>query len=88
MSYINEYFFCEQVNPELMDLLLAKGWRHFGSYFFRYETSVINKYSVTPLRIDLAKFQYSQSQKRLLRKNNDLTVIMRDAFIDQEKEDL
>jgi len=90
MSHINEYFFCDKVNPELMDLLWSKGWRHFGSYFFRYEklSSKNNKYTVTPLRIELAKFQYSQSQKRVLRKNKDLTVIMRDAFIDKEKEDL
>lgn len=90
MSYINEYFFCEKVSPEHMDLFWSEGWRHFGSYFFRYEKllSRKNKYSVIPLRINLKNFQYSKSQKRILKKNKDLSIIMRDAFIDKEKEDL
>lgn len=90
MSFINEYFFCDKVRPELMDQLWAKGWRHFGSYFFRYEKLVTrkNNFTVTPLRIDLAKFSYSNSHKRILKKNADLQVVMRDAFIDEEKENL
>lgn len=90
MGVINQYFFCDKVRPDLMDSLWSEGWRHFGSYFFRYEklTSTKNNFSVTPLRIALAKFEYSKSQKRILKKNSDLTVIMRDAFIDEEKEKL
>lgn len=90
MGYINQYFFCDKIKPELMDSLLAEGWRHFGSYFFRYEKLYLRKsvYNVTPLRIDLEKFHYSKSHKRIFKKNSDLTVIIRDAFIDKEKEDL
>ncbi len=88
MGFINEYFFCDKVRPELMDQLWARGWRHFGSYFFRYEKLTTRKqnYTVTPLRINLANFSYSKSHKRILKKNADLKLVMRDAFIDKEKE--
>ena len=90
MGFINEYFFCEQVRAELMDRLWANGWRHFGSYFFRYEKLYTRniKYNVMPLRINLKNFTYSKSQKRILKKNQDLQVVIRDAFIDRVKEDL
>jgi len=45
-------------------------------------------YNVIPLRIDLAKFQLSRSQKRVLKRNKDLKVIFRDAHIDEEKDRL
>lgn len=87
---IDEYFFAQRLQPAQMDFLWANGWRHFGLYFFRY--SELYKYDglyhVTPLRIDLARFTLSTSQKRVLKKNQDLRVVIRDAFIDDFKEDL
>ena len=85
----DEYQF-EKVNPDSMDLLWKAGFRHFGTYFFRYSIGLLNgEYTeVLPLRINLASFTLSKSQKKTVRKNSDTTVIIRDCFIDEEKEKL
>lgn len=87
---IDEYSFANQLLPAQMDSLWANGWRHFGAYFFRYSTLQKSDgvYHVTPLRLDLARFTLSTSQKRVLKKNQDLEVEIRPAFIDEAKEAL
>jgi arginine-tRNA-protein transferase len=64
----------EPCQPELMDVLWARGWRHFGPMFFRYsETDLGHGVGhIIPLRIDLQRFRLSESQRRTLRKNADL----------------
>jgi len=71
---INQTFLCDSVPPEIMDRLWATGWRHFGSTFFRYSLSIDENHvrSITPLRVDLPRFELSKSQRRVLRKNEDL----------------
>src|SRR4029453_16539410 len=56
-----------------MDSLWALGWRHFGAYFFRYSAMSHDgrTYHVIPLRIELSKFDLSQSQTRVLRRHRD-----------------
>jgi len=75
-GFLNEAFYADQVSPTQLDRLLEKGWRHFGTYFFRYnfglyETDVRR---VIPLRIRLSDFSLSKSQRRNLRKNSALRV--------------
>lgn len=90
MIPLDQYFFCEHAAPEQMDELWAQGWRHFGIYFFRYSVARQwgSKNIVMPLRIDLAQFTPSRSQKRALAKNRDLQIVIRDTFIDEVKIDL
>lgn len=90
MIFIDEYFLLNRAAPSEMDFLWSNGWRHFGVYFFRYSTSSHwgGRKHVLPLRIELSRFEPSRSQKRILAKNRDLRVIIRDAFIDEIKEDL
>jgi arginine-tRNA-protein transferase len=90
ISPIDEYFFAQQVTPEQMDALWAQGWRHFGVFFFRYSTLHKSNgvHHVTPLRLPLARFALSTSQKRVLKKNQDLRVEIREAVIDEAKEAL
>jgi len=87
---INERFAADHVKPSEMDVLWAGGWRHFGPYFFRYSLAPNNRRicRVTPLRIELAKFALSGSQKRVLARNRDLEVVIREAFIDSKKHEL
>lgn len=84
---IDEYFFAQDVTPEQMDDLWGHGWRHFGMFFFRYATleksDGLNH--VRPLRLKLANFSLSTSQKRVLKKNQDLHLEIRDASIDAAK---
>ncbi|MBI1765561.1 MAG: arginine-tRNA-protein transferase [Acidobacteria bacterium] len=87
---LDQAFRAHSTQPAEMDLLWANGWRHFGAYFFRYSLAEHGGRicSVIPLRVDLERFAPSRSQKRALARNRDLTVIIRDSFIDEEKEAL
>ena len=88
--FINEEFYTLSVSPQQLDALLASGWRHFGEQFFRYN---INFYKgemrrVLPFRIRLADFEISKSQRRVLKRNQDLKIVFRPIEINSEKEDL
>ena len=69
-----------------MDRAWAAGWRHFGSYFFRYSRNGANH--VLPLRVRLEDFKFSASQKRVRKRNANLECVIRDAVIDDAKHDL
>jgi arginyl-tRNA--protein-N-Asp/Glu arginylyltransferase len=73
---IFEQTLLSEATPGVMDFLWAKGWRHFGREFFRYSISFDDdgQRVIQPLRLDLAKFELSKSQRRVLRKNADLSV--------------
>jgi arginine-tRNA-protein transferase len=89
-SFINEEFHAGSVSPQQLDLLLADGWRHFGTHFFRYNLGFyeLDIRRVLPLRIRLADFTFSKSQRRVLRKNEDLRIQIGGSMIDAEAEDL
>ncbi len=87
---IQQYGYQVFVPSMQMDKLWALGWRHFGYLFFRYSESQEgeNLLHVQPARINLAKFSFSDSQKRIFRKNTDLSVEILPTVIDAEKTDL
>ena len=87
---INEEFHADHVLPEQMDSLLEKGWRHFGTHFFRYNVGFLRDELrfVLPLRIRLADFTFSKSHRRILRRNEDLNVEIRPIAVDGEAEGL
>ncbi len=80
----------QNVPPWELDILLAEGWRHFGTFFFQDRMGWNNDKlsSIIPLRINLKDFRLSKSQKKILRKNKDTRIVIRDAFIDEQKETL
>lgn len=90
MIFPDQSFHCRKATPEQMDALWAQGWRHFGTAFFRYAVAFHNGslFSVLPLRLNLNRFTPSRSQKRVLARNRDLAVVIRDSSIDETKEDL
>lgn len=73
-----------------MDRLWEEGWRHFGILFFRYRTAFHSgkQFSVMPLRVDLAGFKPTRSQKRVLARNRDTRIVIRPASIDETKQAL
>jgi arginine-tRNA-protein transferase len=89
-EYINQAFEADRVTPAQLDTLLANGWRHFGSYFFRYNLGMVGDdvRLVTPLRIRLSEFSLSKSQRRVLRDNSDLTIKIEPLSIDLAAEEL
>jgi arginyl-tRNA--protein-N-Asp/Glu arginylyltransferase len=79
------------VSPKVLDELLAAGWRHFGSQFFRYSISIDDRGAlqrIMPLRLELAEFRPSKSQRRVLRRNADVTVRIQPAAVDEQREAL
>ena len=87
---INQEFRSGEVTPEQMDKLLADGWRHFGTKFYRYSLNVYRDHivRVMPLRIRLADFRLSKSQRRILRKNEDLECTIGPINITDDMHDL
>jgi arginine-tRNA-protein transferase len=85
--FINEEFFASKVSPPEMDAFWADGWRHFGEFFFRYNLAFYEKEirRVIPLRIRLTDFSPSKSQRRILKRNQDLQIFIRPAEITTEK---
>lgn len=90
LRFINEEFEAALVTAEQLDLLLADGWRHFGTHFFRYNLNLYRGevVRVIPLRIRLSDFRASKSQRRVLSKNEGLSVEIRPAAITVEIEEL
>ena len=90
LVFINEEFYADAVTPAQLDLLLADAWRHFGTHFFRYSLAVYREEirRVIPLRMRLADFQLSKSQRRTLRKNEDLRIEIRPIEITSGSEAL
>ncbi|HZI20005.1 MAG TPA: hypothetical protein VEY09_15580 [Pyrinomonadaceae bacterium] len=82
-----EYFVSYRKSPAEMDALWAEGWRHFGVFFFRYSRTTLEGRGCTvmPLRVDLARFAPSRSQRRVLARNRDLSLTVRPSFVDEEK---
>ncbi|MBK7932762.1 MAG: GNAT family N-acetyltransferase [Pyrinomonadaceae bacterium] len=90
LQFINEEFDATDVTPEQYDHLLADAWRHFGSHFFRYNFGIYEDETrrVIPLRIRLADFTMSKSQRRVLRRNAGLEVSIGPANITTEVHEL
>lgn len=90
LRLINEEFFAEAVTPGQIDMLLSDGWRHFGTHFFRYNLGIYEGEirRVLPLRVRLADFSLSKSQRRIMRRNEDLDVDIQPIDLTDETESL
>lgn len=79
LRFINEAFIAGSVSPAAYDELLAAGWRHFGIHFQRYNLALYEDEvrMVIPLRVRLSEFRLSKSQRRALRRNEDLETEIR-----------
>ena len=79
------------LSPESLDWHLAKGWYRMGSTIFTTHFLFFQSrpYSAIWIRLDLADFSFSKSQRKLLRKNSELfEVTIAPRVIDDEHEDL
>jgi arginine-tRNA-protein transferase len=87
---INEVGEAASLPRARMDELWARGWRHFGPRFFRYSLMWQGGQwkRVVNLRVDLTRWQPSKSQRRTLRRNEDLDVEVGPAEPAKEEETL
>lgn len=69
---VYEYFFADGLNQGELGWFLARGWRKFGQYFFR--PACPDCRACTPLRVDVTRFSPSRSQRRVLRKCQEVRV--------------
>jgi arginine-tRNA-protein transferase len=75
--------------PAVMDRLWAAGWRHFGREFFRYSLTVSDEGTlqvIQPLRMEIAAFCISKSQRRVLHRNSGTEIRIVPAVVDAERE--
>jgi leucyl-tRNA---protein transferase len=81
---LEETFCCNEMPESGMDALWAQGWRHQGRIFFRYTHTTMEdvEHRITPVRLELEHFQPSKSQRRTLRKNEDLRWEVQRTHID------
>jgi leucyl-tRNA---protein transferase len=86
----DEHFVSWEQSPEQMDALWAEGWRHFGPIFYRYRQALTpaGLRNVQPLRVDADRFAPRTSQRRVLRKNDDLEIRVRTAELLDDRREL
>jgi len=64
------------IDPAALDHLLSRGWRNFGTDFFRTSHSIHESHlcGVMALRLDARQFAPTQSQRRVLAKNTSVEI--------------
>lgn len=88
MRLIEEVFECSRVTSTRLDHLLAYGWRHFGTTFYRYNFSILRgePHVIIPLRLAVQGFAPRKSQRRVIRNNADTRTVVRLASVTPVKE--
>lgn len=82
----NLFFQSEVLTAAQFEVLLERGWRHFGNLFFRPLCRDCHK--CESLFVEVNEFKLSKSQKRILSKNRDLTLRLCPIQATQEHVDL
>jgi len=67
-----EYFFAFALADTELNELLKRGWRKFGTYFFKPNCEGCRK--CIPLRVRVKDFSASKSQKRVLKKGGNIKI--------------
>lgn len=73
---IDERILMQPLEPAVFDHYMANGWRLLGYSIIRHNFAVCRSQmcGTIPLRIRLKDFQFSKSQRQLLRRNADLDI--------------
>jgi arginyl-tRNA--protein-N-Asp/Glu arginylyltransferase len=74
------------VSPEELDHLLARGWRRFGPAYFRPRCQACSE--CVPLRIPVADFEASRSQRRVWRSATGFGLRIGRPQVDERRLDL
>ncbi len=76
------YKIIENCSTEYCEHLIERGWRRFGSMFFRPICETCTQ--CESLKVDVKNFAYSKSQRRVKRKNTDTKIHIRKPKVSQE----
>lgn len=89
-NVIDERADMAQLTPQGLDLILSEGWRLLGRRLVRHNFSTWHRKlcRTIPLRVRLAHFDLSKSQRQTLKRNTDLHVTSGAARFDDDRERL
>jgi len=73
------YRYTSEADIEFCTDTIQRGWRRFGNYFFYPICAGCNE--CKSLRIDIERFKLSRSQKRVLKRNRDTKIVIREPSI-------
>ncbi|WP_166823242.1 arginyltransferase [Thalassoroseus pseudoceratinae] len=77
-----EYRVVGQISATEYESWLSRGWRRHGWHFFR--PACPNCVKCQSLRVDVAAFQPTKSQRRTLKRNSDVRVVVQPASVSEE----
>jgi len=75
-------FSIEEMVPGLYEALISQGFRRNGFHF--YKNICPNCDACIPIRVDVRRFRPSKSQRRVLRKNQDIRITRQRVCFDPE----
>src|SRR5258706_15988554 len=78
-----EYRVMTRVSPEEQEALLERGWRRFGAQYFRPVCGACAE--CVSLRVPVATFLPSKTQRRAWRKCQHLRVTVRSPVVDEKR---
>ena len=71
-SWTTDSFSTRTLDPAIYERLISEGWRRSGRTFYRNECRACR--ACIPIRIPVALFSPSKSQRRVYRKNTDVSL--------------
>ena len=77
-----EYVYIIECSSEYQNKLVKRGWRRFGLLFLQPNCHECNE--CKSVKIDVKNFKFSKSQRRIMRKNQDLKIIIQTPSVSQE----
>jgi arginine-tRNA-protein transferase len=80
------YKYIEETTQTYNSLLIHRGWRRFGSYYFHPICNECNK--CKSIRIDVSNFKLSKSQKKSIKRNKETEIIIQKPSLTQAHIDL
>ena len=76
------YKYIYSCSPSSYQNMLERGWRRFGRMHFVPECKFCNK--CVSMRIDVANYKFSKSEKRVISKNKDTKLYIRPPSVTME----
>jgi leucyl-tRNA---protein transferase len=80
--WVSNAFVSERMPAEIYEGLINEGWRRSGTVFYRNHCPGCSL--CIPIRTDVQAFRASKSQRRVLRRNTDVTIDFQETGADQD----
>ena len=81
-----QYRFFESLTADQFQELLIRGWRRHGNHIFRHACPECRQ--CVSIRVDVASFKPSKSQRRVLNRNRHISVELHPATVSKQHVDL